>query len=753
MSTFHYEQIICASSQKSITTGSPGFGVRTKSSGISDMEADEIFTKCGINYRLPIDNMATEEMVMSNPDVESEFPSLYTFRSITLNSGEIRYIVAKTLYVVMDYGFFAQMEGARRAGSNYIAHILVFKELPSVAVLSNAIVQNTFLPQNTICTPENEELCSYLVGEPLPLSDGVLSVEDISVITNSDIEFGWLIIALLQLYKNNKCGLSNGLDKILFKVNHVKVDKLLSSLGCLPIELTEKVFFQANTRLMSSVPDGLTMLIINEKEENPTDDSYHITVNLLESVPQTENIESNYLYEQIVNCCQEGDTETLLKIIQLFLGLKFDSEIDYPFVYKLMLLASTSKELTIGQLDINTLDKIISTSLSLDDERVVWEKVNSAINGVFSLPCKASDIRSALEDVNYINKICPHHLSVSPYSCDFIIDLLFNKNDFFIGILGESNERLDGAVYMVENAQKFIPDEHSLYNSLNTSNQQIHWEKFIKLYYGKDLKDKMGIIINKISDSNLHDKEVLANTLFPIEECFEDWRNLINENTDVAKAFKGLFEEFFVKQIEKMPNEGMKNFLSINKGSRDLIDNNRIGDTYLNSIENCPNQIDESLLIQVRDSLLMQSDTIDKCNLLIALLKEQPLKYVDAKTIALAQTLSKNKDYLLSLFDMWLNTNPKAKEVAIFSNNVCESPKDVAHIIEIIWNTQPPKERTDYVLQVTDNMSWHKYSLKRVSEYLSEKELKKVLDEENSFIRKLIRKTSSAIINILTNKK
>ena len=59
MSTIHYEQIICASSQKSITTGSPGFGVRSKSSGISDMEADELFTKCGINYRLPMDDMAT----------------------------------------------------------------------------------------------------------------------------------------------------------------------------------------------------------------------------------------------------------------------------------------------------------------------------------------------------------------------------------------------------------------------------------------------------------------------------------------------------------------------------------------------------------------------------------------------------------------------------------------------------------------------------------------------------------------------
>ena len=50
-------------------------------------------------------------------------------------------------------------------------------------------------------------------------------------------------------------------------------------------------------------------------------------------------------------------------------------------------------------------------------------------------------------------------------------------------------------------------------------------------------------------------------------------------------------------------------------------------------------------------------------------------------------------------------------------------------------------------------MSWRKYSLKRVSEYLSEKELKQVLVEENSFVRKMVRKGTSAIVNLLTNKK
>ena len=126
---------------------------------------------------------------------------------------------------------------------------------------------------------------------------------------------------------------------------------------------------------------------------------------------------------------------------------------------------------------------------------------------------------------------------------------------------------------------------------------------------------------------------------------------------------------------------------------------------------------------------------------------------MDTKIIALAQTISKNKEYLFNIFDVWINSNPQANEVANFADNICGNPKDAARIIESIWNTLPKKKRSDYILHVTDNMSWRKYSLKRVSEYLSEKELKQVLVEENSFIRKLVRKGTSAIVNFLTNKK
>ena len=127
MKKIHFEQIICTSSQKSQTTGSSGFGVRSKSPGISNEEAYELYTRSGINYSLPTGLKATEEIVRDNPEMENLYPSIYTFKCIQLQcNGETRYVIGRTLYIAMEYGYFGQMDSSKRAGSNYIAHLLIF---------------------------------------------------------------------------------------------------------------------------------------------------------------------------------------------------------------------------------------------------------------------------------------------------------------------------------------------------------------------------------------------------------------------------------------------------------------------------------------------------------------------------------------------------------------------------------------------------------------------------------------------------
>ena len=306
MKKIHFEQIVCASSQKSITTGYDGFGVRSKSGGISDMEADEIFYKSDINYQLPSEMMATEEIVAANPDLEKLYPSLYTFRSITLSSGETRYIIAKTLYVGIDYGYYAQIDAARRAGTNYVANILVFNEKPDVSVLSEVFNKKMFVPHDTICSPKNKELCSFLVGEPVALPDGDIEVEE-KKNPSTDVDFGWLTIALLEMYKNEKILPPEQQKKVFFKIQHEKTEKILGLLGSLPDELTKDCFLQANSMLQSNVPDSFKLLIVNEKDNTTINEDYHIVIDLLGNTPRVVNVEIGDVYKQILDCCKGNE--------------------------------------------------------------------------------------------------------------------------------------------------------------------------------------------------------------------------------------------------------------------------------------------------------------------------------------------------------------------------------------------------------------------------------------------------------------
>lgn len=754
MKKIHFEQIICTSSQKSQTTGSAGFGVRSKSPGISDKEAYELYTRTGINYSLPTDLKATEEIVKDNPDMERLYPSIYTFKSIQLQcNGEIRYVIGRTLYIAIEYGYFGQMDSSRRAGSNYIAHLLVFKELPDMSVFSHILKNKLFYPYNTLCSPENKEMCSLLIGDPTPLDEGYISIDETREIENINNELGWMIIALLQAYKDQRIASNNSSKSIILKVNSNKVFSLLCMLGTLPKEITNGLFLQANTMTCSNVPDGIKMLIINEKNPTPTEDEYYITVDLLGEEQKTHNIDDNYLYKQILKCCQEKDVDTLRKTVDLFLRMIISNNSDYEFSFSMMLLSSTPKELSINELDVNTLKKLSLTSLSPKDENIVWNKVNKAINDVFRLKSRANEVRIALEDVSFLNKECSGHLSINSDSCDFIVDLLFNKSEWFVEILGSSNERLEGALYMIKNAQKFIPSPTAFWEALSTSNQQNHWEKFILLYYEQDLKENIEIIINNIMQSKVQEKEELTSKLFPIKEFVPEWIDLISSNKDIIKTFGNYITDFFDQGITTNPNKEMSTFLSIDKEARDSLDTNRLTNTYIKSVEKNSGLIDKELLMKIRDSLEIQSSTKGKIDTLLSIIDEEPLAYVDTETIKIAKNISNNKNYLFKLFNAWINSNPPAIDIADFVNNTCETYKDVAHILDTVWNALPKRERTKYTLQISDHIRWQRFNFNRVVELLLDKELKQTLIKENSFTSKLVRKATSALISLISNPK
>ena len=102
MKTFHYEQLVYCSSQKSVVTGQPGFGVRSKSAGLENSEAEDIVSLAKVSYAIPMEQRATKELILEHPQLDELYPPLYTYKKIKFASGEERFIIARTIYVGID---------------------------------------------------------------------------------------------------------------------------------------------------------------------------------------------------------------------------------------------------------------------------------------------------------------------------------------------------------------------------------------------------------------------------------------------------------------------------------------------------------------------------------------------------------------------------------------------------------------------------------------------------------------------------
>ena len=754
MSNIRYEQMICTSSQKSIVSGMPGFGVRTKSSGISDADAEELFAKSGINYRLPMEMMITEEEIIADPDVEKNYPCLYTFRKVESMSGNTFYIIARTLYVGLDYGYFAEMDGARRAGTNYIAHLLVFSELPSFTAVASAVCGNYFMPSDTRCTPRNSEMRSLLTGEPVPLLPG--SIEEVAPVVQQTREAVWMTIALLQAYKNRK--MADGTPvRIIFKVNHRNIPLLLNHIAALPPKMRGELFFQANGLLSSGVPDGLEMVLLNEKNTTRTDDDYYITVDVLNEDVFRTNIEENYLFGRLVECGERGDTEMMKNIVSLFLNLDFSRNIDYEFIYKLLLLAVSEQELSVLQIDLQTLRKILSVRLSADEEAKVWAKINRAVNNAFVFPAgkewKTDEVSFALEAVALLRKEAPERLVLSVDSCRSLTQLLFGEEGMLPKVLADVPQRLDGAIYMVGKVRDSLPQEEGIFRGLGASTEQEHWKAFLYLYYGTALGQNLDTVVRRIESSGIADKAGLAARLYPVEIYCGQWLNLLETNPVYAKCFGSVVSDYWVRCADTDSQWVIECLLGMNSVTANSFDANFFAEKYVRYLYEKPEKVDAGLIKRILQSdLNLRKSLRYSLERLLAVSEEIPLEDVDAKLMFTALRISKNYRYLMTLFSSWVKQVPDMEEVNRWIAAMAPGEDELAQILDMLWKQIPQNERKNYVLGVIDRIRLSKEAWERLQKRIADTELSKILMEENAVSHKLIRKANLFFKNMVKKK-
>ena len=152
MKTLNYKEIYYTSSERSIITHSAGIGIRTYTIGMDSHEASTIAEKCVFGYNLDDGRKLTFEQIQQNPRIVYDYSPTYIYHKVTLDSGSIKYILGRTIYLGIDYGYFCNRNEAMRTGTNYFTHLLIFDEMPPISVLAEIDRKNVFVPIDYTCS-------------------------------------------------------------------------------------------------------------------------------------------------------------------------------------------------------------------------------------------------------------------------------------------------------------------------------------------------------------------------------------------------------------------------------------------------------------------------------------------------------------------------------------------------------------------------------------------------------------------------
>ena len=321
MKNIKFNEIIECSSQQSLLSGQAGFGIRTITEGFSPDLARKISEQVNAAYEVDIADQVTAAQIKKDVNCVSKYPRTLKYALVKDEDNNDKYVVACSTYVGVDYGYFCDVETARRVGTNYIADILVFDERPTPALFTALLEQKTFLPRTNDCDPNNPELKELLTGEPAPLKPREIELEETSD-TKTDIheDTAWIAIALLQTKINAELGKPKELTNIIFQAKEAKVPSIMRALSLLPEELVSDKYFHTNYLQGYGMPTGYRMMFLNEhnKEQVYTED--YVYLNLDEH--QTKNIDTdNYFFGKLKEAAIANDYDAFCTLVNHLLQM------------------------------------------------------------------------------------------------------------------------------------------------------------------------------------------------------------------------------------------------------------------------------------------------------------------------------------------------------------------------------------------------------------------------------------------------
>lgn len=775
MEELTFSEVIETSSQKSLLTGNPGFGVRTFTEGLSREDVDNIYRELGANYELPMQRKVNVNALRENPDVVLSYPMTYRYKRVQTLNGEVLNALTRTVYIGIDYGFFCNKDSALRAGDNYLSHTLFTESDFSSSMLSLFGQEGVFLPVNRSSSPDNSEYQKLLTGEPVAMPGRQFVLEE-----NRQIDelTGKLAIVLLQARFNKDLGKEESLSQVVVKSADAKVLGLIGRMASLPDELVCPMTFQTNYMQGGGVPTGYNMVFVNEYNQEEIFESGYVVFDVERKT--MGNVDSNYCFDRIVEFARSGEYTLMTSLVNCLLSLKVTETTDYRFVYNLFKITDTSLDLTLEDLSKEFFDKLAQNCLT-DKERldILHTKVTEVINRLLSHGTE-QEFRRVLDLCHFLFTKYPHMLTIEKNTLYDITERVFSEKHTFAGLI---------ASYGPDFVQSVITVEAGLEQFMAAMTEIADitlWKKFIAFYFSDTQDLNLTVIVDHALQSVVSDKHGLVMALYPMEryrqqilgylfahpECYDvlsacvrdiclPVSNIQDFNRLVAEFFQSaeysqksisvlvpVIGDYYREQVRSNMVNSIEQLVdwaeSLPPGFFAKIGLDSVFNEFSVYATTHPKEVKSLLITRLEEVATVGRDAMSRLNVVRCLADKElnDLSHVGLFELVVAKRMAMDDDSMLALYSRYLKEGPANDKLKKALADEGKPSHELARrIIQTAWNSvSHTEDRERIILCLIDTMKWGRKEREDFIKSCTDAALVQTVRVNYSFMKTIIRK-------------
>ena len=710
-----FAELIYGSCQKSLVTGNAGFQIRTHTEGLDSFIIEAVGRSSLFGYSIPEEKRVSISQLKENPKIVCDYPRTFNYKKIETINGEQKYVLSRTTYIGIDYGYFCN-GSATRDGANYITHVLIFdseppKEIFKILYDNNCFGNSVFLPLDNTCSPDNAELANLLTGEPQPMPANFFETGESLPFDTLPDYMGEVIIGVLQLYisrkyhpDENKC--------LIIKASNEITDYIAATVRLFMPDVFVKDLTFTTNHFKSGLPADMDIVFVNEWYDGNLYEEDHICIDLLAN--KHTGIENNVFFDKVLDDVSKDNLTGLCKLFDYLITVELNNPLQFRFLFDVFLYVKLGKELPVSKIQTEFIEKLNSIGLPDSELKSFWDRINMNVNDGL----KSGNVEQTREMIETLQRLGKKNIHITEDTKEHFKQFMLKQfdpddDDVFSQIVNTNNMQLVAELVQKDHVQLLFdyiaghPQNFDQYyvilDDIFTGSPKERFSEFIGLT--KKAGNTSFVLANL---SPLVEKYFCRNDSFAVMKEYNDMLSKIPPEIHNQLKF-GKIPQKFMEIILKNPDKNMKQTIE------------RFLDFNIQTEEN------------EKKSFAA----------ILAIMNDEMPEGTNKNEMVLAYKLG-NKPLLENVFNEWLKEGFTADDFMSFlkqADYLEGATQFIERIVVAVWDAKTPEirnNREDLIKIILNHAKWEKNSYNKFLKRSEHKDLVAFMKKSSGFLGKLI---------------